>query len=157
MSLSASVEIRMGPSFKPLDAAFDDAAGALLDGCPELLAGMTGRDRISASRLDPETDLYGVVVDGQLEAIYALRRAHLMNELELLVVAEAKRGQGLGRSALSDAVRRSGRRPLALECSEALRPYFLKNGYKMVGKRKGPYGEPRYRLGAHAPRPPKNE
>jgi GNAT superfamily N-acetyltransferase len=157
MSSSASVEIRMGPSFKPLDAAFDDAAGALLDGCPELLAGMAGRDRISASRLDPETDLYGVVVDGHLAAIYALRRAHLMNELELLVVAEAKRGQGLGKSALSDAVRRSGRRPLALECSEALRPYFLKNGYKMVGKRKGPNGEPRYRLGAHAPRPPKHE
>ena len=157
MSSSAPIEMSMGPSFKPLDAAFDDAAGLLLDSCPELLAGLTGRDRIAGARLDPDTDLYGVVVDGQLAGIYALRRAHLMNELELLVVAEPKRGQGIGKFALSDAVRRSGRRPLALECSEALRPYFLKNGYKMVGKRKGPNGEPRYRLGAHAPRPPKNE
>jgi GNAT superfamily N-acetyltransferase len=153
MSSSAPIEMSTGSFFKPLDAEFDDSAGALLDGCPELLAGLTGRDRISAARLDPDTDLYGVVMDGQLAAIFALRRAHLMNELELLVVAEEKRGQGLGKAALSDAVRRSGRRPLALECSESLRPYFLKNGYKMVGKRKGPNGEPRYRLGAHAPRP----
>jgi GNAT superfamily N-acetyltransferase len=157
MTADVPIQMSTGPAFKPLDAEFDDAAGALLDSCPELLGGMTGRDRISASRLNPETDLYGVVVDGKLAAIYALRRAHLMNELELLVVAESRRGQGIGKAALSDAVRRSGRRPLALECDETLRPYFLKNGYKMVGKRKGPNGEPRYRLGAHAPRPPKIE
>src|SRR6186713_688976 len=126
MSSGAPIEMSMGPAFKPLDAAFDDAAGALLDGCPELLEVIRGRDRIVAARLDPDSDLYGAVLDGQLVAIYVLRRAHLMNELELLVVAEASRGQGLGKSALSDAVRRSGRRPLALECSEALRPYFLK-------------------------------
>lgn len=155
MSSSAPIELIQGPSFKPLDAGFDDVAGELLDGCPELLAGMSGRDRITAARLDPDTDLYGLVEDDALLAIYALRRAHLMNELELLVVAEPRRNQGIGKSALADALRRSGRRPLALECDEALRPYFLKNGYKMVGKRKGPNGEPRYRLGAHAPRPPK--
>ena len=157
MSAGVPIQMSAGPAFKPLDAELDDAAGVLLDSCPELLAGMTGRDRIAASRLDPDTDLFGLAMDGQLAAIYALRRAHLMNELELLVVAEPMRGQGIGKAALSDAVRRSGRRPLALECSEALRPYFLKNGYKMVGKRKGPNGEPRYRLGAHAPRPPKIE
>ena len=157
MSAGAPVQMSSGPSFKPLDAELDDAAGALLDGCPELLVGMTGHNRIAASRLDPDTDLFGMVMDGHLAAIYALRRAHLMNELELLVVAETMRGKGIGKAALSDAVRRSGRRPLALECDETLRPYFLKNGYKMVGKRKGPNGKPRYRLGAHAPRPPKSE
>jgi GNAT superfamily N-acetyltransferase len=157
MSAGVPIQMSTGPSFKPLDAERDDAAGALLDSCPELLTGMSGRDRIAASRLDPDTDLFGMVVDGQLAAIYALRRAHLMNELELLVVAESMRGNGIGKAALADAVRRSGRRPLALECDETLRPYFLKNGYKMVGKRRGPNGEPRCRLGAHAPRPPKIE
>src|SRR5688572_8543986 len=122
MSTDVPIQMSTGPAFKPLDAELDDAAGALLDGCPELLGGMTGRDRIAASRLDPDTDLFGLVMDGKLAATYALRRAHLMNELELLVVAEPMRGQGIGKAALSDAVRRSGRRPLALECSEALRP-----------------------------------
>lgn len=152
MSSDAPIELG-GPVYKPLDPALDDAAGALLDGAPELLGGLSGRERIAAARLDPDTEMLGALKDGELVALYLLRRAHLMNELDLLVVGEAHRNQGYGKAALADAVRRSGRRPLALECSDALRPYFLQNGYKIVGKRKGPNGEPRFRLGAHAPRP----
>jgi len=152
MSSDAPIELG-GPVYKPLDAGLDDAAGSLLDSCPELLRGLSGRERIAAARLDPDTDVLGAVKDGGLVALYLLRRAHLMNELDLLIVGDAHRNQGYGKAALADAVRRSGRRPLALECSDALRPYFLKNGYKIVGKRVGPNGEPRFRLGAHAPKP----
>lgn len=154
MSVGAPIEFG-GPVYKPLDAELVDAAGSLLDGSSELLGGLGGRERIAAARSDPDTDLLGAVADGELVAVYLLRRAHLMNELDLLVVREAHRNQGFGKAALADAVRRSGRRPLALECSDALRPYFLQNGYKIVGKRVGPNGEPRFRLGAHAPRPGK--
>ena len=152
--MSSDVPIELGgPVYKSFAPELDGAAGSLLDGSPELLGGLSGQERIAAARLDPDTDLLGAMRDGELVAVYLLRRAHLMNELDLLVVSEAHRNQGYGKAALADAVRRSGRRPLALECSDALRPYFLQNGYKIVGKRVGPNGEPRFRLGAHAPRP----
>jgi hypothetical protein len=54
---------------------------------------------------------------------------------------------------LYDALLRSGKRPVVVECDERCFPFFRAVGFKLVGKRKTADGSARYRLGWHAPRP----
>lgn len=142
-----------GPSVMPLEPAFDDEAAAILDACARPGMAGHGRQLVAATRADPASTLHGVFADGKLAGLYVLRKAHLMNEIALLAIAPAYRRRGHGKMCLYDALLRSGRRPLVVEADESSLAFFKKVGFKMVGKRKGPDGVARYRLGWHAPIP----
>jgi GNAT superfamily N-acetyltransferase len=111
-----------------------------------------GAAMLAALRADDHAEILGVTLNDQLVVVIVTRRVQLMNEVLALVVIPGFQGHGIGELALADAIRRAGKRPLVVEAPESMRPYFLERGFKMVGKRKGPDGEVRYRLGAHAPR-----
>lgn len=87
----------------------------------------------------------------RLVAAYVIRRVSLMNEVEIVAVAPDRWRQGLGRAAMQDALRRSGKRPLAVEADAGAAPFFKRIGFKIVGKRRQPDGSLRERLGWHAP------
>lgn len=139
--------------FIPLEPAFEAQAIAMLEPCAAFRGYANGEAFLRAAQADDETDLMTVTVNDTLAILIVTKRVPMMNELLALVVDPAYRGHDLGKLALIDAVQRAGRRPLIVECDDAARPYFLKQGFKMVGKRKGPDGEFRIRMGAHAPRP----
>jgi ribosomal protein S18 acetylase RimI-like enzyme len=107
---------------------------------------------LAAAREDPESEVYGLTVKGELVAAYVLKKIPLSLEVTALAVAPAHRRQGHGRACLTDALRRAGKRPLVVETDEAGLPFYKAVGFKVVGRRKGPGGTPRYRLGWHAPR-----
>jgi GNAT superfamily N-acetyltransferase len=146
------VEQQETAGFIPIDTTFDGQAATLLSGWVTFLGFADGDAMMAALRADENVSLHGVTLNDDLAVAIVTRRVHLMDELVAIAVREDLRGHGIGELALADTVRRSGRRPLVVECPEEIRPWFLKKGFKMVGKRKGPTGEARYRLGAHAPR-----
>jgi GNAT superfamily N-acetyltransferase len=146
------VEQQETAGFIPIDTTFDGQAATLLSGWVPFLGFPDGDAMMAALRADENVSLHGVTLNDDLAVAIVTRRVHLMDELVAIAVREDLRGHGIGELALADTVRRSGRRPLVVECPEEIRPWFLKKGFKMVGKRKGPSGEARYRLGAHAPR-----
>jgi GNAT superfamily N-acetyltransferase len=111
------------------------------------------RTLVAALRADPEVTLYGIVKDDKPVAVIALRKASMANEVALLVVSPQHRGQGLAKRCLSDALRRSGRRPLTVETDESCAQFYKACGFKIVGRRSDPDGSFRYRLGWHAPTP----
>jgi GNAT superfamily N-acetyltransferase len=138
--------------FIPVDPSLDGQAADLLAGWTTFLGFDDGAAMLAAWRADERVALHGVTLNDDLVVAIVTRQVHLMDELIAITVRADLRGHGIGELALADTVRRSGRRPLVVECPEEMRPWFLKKGFKMVGKRTGPSGEARYRLGAHAPR-----
>jgi GNAT superfamily N-acetyltransferase len=138
-----------------LDSSRDDAVAR------EILASETSEDeartQIAALRADPSATLYGIIVADAPIAVIAVRKASMANEIALLAVAANHRGQGFAKRLLSDALRRSGRRPLVVEADEACAQFYKARGFKIVGRRPDPTGGFRYRLGWHAPRPKTNE
>jgi hypothetical protein len=102
---------------------------------------------LMALRADPAATLYGVVKDGALAAVYGLKKVGLTLELRPLA-ATSSWEEWL---ALKDAVARAGRWPLVVEIGEADAATYLQFGFRKVSRRRGPNGEPRYRLGWHAP------
>lgn len=145
-------ESQESQGFIPIDASFDGQAATLLAGWAGFLGHESGQHLVAALRADETASIHGVTLNDDLIVAIVTRQVHLMDELVAITVREDFRGHGIGELALADTIRRSGRRPLVVECPEEIRPWFLKKGFKMVGKRKGPNGEPRYRLGGHAPR-----
>lgn len=139
--------------FIPLEPAYESQAIAMLEPWAQFHGYENGEAFLSAAQADEDTDVMSVTVNDTLAILIVTRRVKMMNELLALVVEPSYRGHDLGKLALIDAVRRAGHRPLVVECSDTMRPYFLKQGFRMVGRRKGPNGELRYRMGAHAPRP----
>ena len=75
-------------SIKPLDPERDAAAAAIL--APATGAGTVerGREVIAEARSDPDAAIYSLTVDGELAAVYVLRKVSLMNEIASLAVAE---------------------------------------------------------------------
>lgn len=145
-----------GPTVKPLDPVDDEAAAAILAACDPDGSVARGRAWVRAARGDADSTLLGVFADGELVGVYVLQRVTMMNEIPLLAIAPEHRRKGLGRMCLYDALLRSGRRPLVVQADDATLPFFKAVGFKLVGKRKGPGGAPRYRLGWHAPMPNPN-
>jgi hypothetical protein len=82
-----------------------------------------------------------------------MRKVQLANEINYLAIAPGHERRGHGKMCLYDALLRSGRRPLVVEADDGSVDFFKACGFKLVGKRKGPDGAPRYRLGWHAPIP----
>jgi GNAT superfamily N-acetyltransferase len=126
----------------------------MLADCPSLASAAAAAAAISALRDDPEGDIYGWLNGDELIAVYGLRKAGLSYELPWLAVAPSWRGQRYGRSALVDALRRCGRKPMTLEADETRKGWFEGIGFRTVGRRPHGDGGFRYRMGWYAPRLP---
>jgi ribosomal protein S18 acetylase RimI-like enzyme len=140
-------------SVRPLDPALDAEAAVILAACPALGTPERAAELIADARRDDDASLYGLIVAGRLAGAYVLRKIPFANEIAFLAVAPEYRRQGYGKMCLHDALLRSGRRPLAVDADDASLSFFKACGFKLVGKRRGPDGAPRYRLGWHAPLP----
>jgi predicted GNAT family N-acyltransferase len=132
----------------------DVAAARLLAECPALGGVEQAAASIAALRADADENIYGWLEDGRLVAVYGLRKSGLSFELSWLAVDPAWRGQRYGRSALVDALRRCGRKPLTVQADESLRGWFEGIGFRVVGRKRGSDGAMHYRLGWYAPRLP---
>ncbi|HET7092861.1 MAG TPA: hypothetical protein VFI22_05265 [Thermomicrobiales bacterium] len=129
---------------EPLPPERDAEAAALI--------AATGREPepaglLAALRADPAATLYGVVKNGALAAVYGLKKVGLTLELRPLAAA-SNWDEWL---ALKEAVARAGRWSVVVETSEADAATYLQMGFRKVSRRRGPDGEPRYRLGWHTP------
>ncbi|CAA9552144.1 MAG: hypothetical protein AVDCRST_MAG19-908 [uncultured Thermomicrobiales bacterium] len=147
------VEVERDESIAPLDPAADGGAVAILAAATGEGSVEAGAAALSAARNDPETEIFGRLVDGVLVAVYALRSVPMAREVAWLAVAPDHRRRGHGRACLKDALRRAAKRPLVAETDGDALGFYQAVGFKLVGKRRHPGGTLRYRLGWHAPRP----
>lgn len=92
-----------------------------------------------------------VSLSGLPVASYILAPAQMSIEMPLIAVRREMRRKGIGTIILQDALRRSGGRPVVAETPEETLPFFASVGFKKFGRRKGPNGVPRYRVGWHTP------
>ena len=138
----------------PLLPERDAEAANLLADCPALGSPERAATAISALRDDPDGEIYAWVDGDELIGVYGLRKARLNYELPWLAVAPSRRGQRYGRSALVDALRRCGRKPMTVEADETQKGWFEGIGFRTVGRTSSPGGGFRYRLGWYAPRRP---
>lgn len=99
----------------------------------------------------PEGQVLGGFREGVPVAVCGMRRDGLANDVAFLVVLPGERLRGIGRAMLLDALRRSGRRPLAAQVPEDTLPFFKACGFKLVGRRVQPDGEVHFRVGWHTP------
>lgn len=156
-----SVDFNSAPIFIDPDSGFelrplpesDDAAAAIV------LADATGDGtaeaaqlRIDQARAGANNRVIGGWLHDSLIAAYTLERDGMANQIGVIAVAPEYRRQGYGRLMLTDALRRSGRRPLTAETDDDSMGFYKTCGFKMVGRRKHPSGVFRYRMGWHAPR-----
>jgi GNAT superfamily N-acetyltransferase len=140
--------------WEALPPELDEAAARLLADCQSLGDAETAAAAIVALRENVDSDVYGWVEDGELIAVYGLRKTGLSFELPWLAVDPAWRGKRYGRSALVDALRRCGRKPMTVQADESLKGWFEGIGFRVVGRKRGADGAMRYRLGWYAPRLP---
>ena len=140
--------------WRPLPPGLDEAAAGLLADCPALGSTESAAGGIATLRADADGEIYGWVDGDALIAVYGLRKAGLSYELPWLAVAPSWRGQRYGRSALVDALRRCGRKPMTLEADESGKGWYQSIGFRTVGRRPSPNGGFRYRMGWYAPRLP---
>ena len=84
-------------------------------------------------------------------AAYVLTPAQMSVEMPMIAVRPEMRRRGIGTIIAKDAVRRAGHRPVVAETPEAVMPFFTAVGFKKFGRRKGPGGELRWRVGWHTP------
>ena len=140
--------------WSPLPPRFDDEAAALLADCPILGSLARAEEAVAAARGNADDEVYGWIEGDSLVAVYGLRRGRLHFDLLWLAVAPERRGQRYGRSALVDALRRCGRKPLTVEADESHKGWFEGIGFRVVGRRATGGGSVRYRLGWYAPRLP---
>ena len=143
------------PGWAPLPAAFDAAAAKLLAACPAIGTDARAMAALAALRDDADGDVYGWVDGEELIAVYGLRKAGLSYELPWLAVAPAWQNRRYGRSALVDALRRCGRKPMTVEADETRKDWFAGIGFRTVGRKSSPDGATRYRMGWYAPRLPR--
>ena len=141
--------LTLGAVPQPLAQARDEEAAVIL-------AAATGAGTIDAGRsalveVRGGGEVYGLVVGGELVAVYGTRQDGMAVEVAYLAIAEGQRRRGYGRACLQDALRRAGRQPLVEETDEARLGFYKACGFKLVGKRRQPDGGVRYRLGWHAP------
>jgi GNAT superfamily N-acetyltransferase len=141
--------------WEALPPELDEAAARLLAECQSTGNGEGAATVITALREDADGEVYGWVEGETLVAVYGLRKRGLSFELLWLAVDPAWRGKRYGRSALVDALRRCGRKPMTVQADESLKGWFEGIGFRVVGRKRGPDGAMRYRLGWYAPRLPK--
>jgi GNAT superfamily N-acetyltransferase len=142
------------PGWAPLEPVLDQQAASLLAACSMLGSKEAATTAIAALRADTHGDLYGWRDGDELIAVYGLRQAGPSFELLWLAVTPSKQGQRYGRSALVDALRRCGRKPMTVWTNDSHKGWFENIGFKTVGRKQLPAGGFRYRLGWYAPRRP---
>jgi ribosomal protein S18 acetylase RimI-like enzyme len=142
------------PGWELLPPELDPDAARMLADCPALGSVEAAAAAIAALRADPDGEVFGWLDGGELIAVYGLRKARLSFELPWLAVAQSMRARRYGRSALVDALRRCGRKPMTVEVDESAKGWFEGIGFRTVGRRPSPDGELRYRMGWYAPRLP---
>lgn len=135
-------------------SALDDAVATLIADCPTVSSLEAARAEVAAARAQPDTEVMGWFDGDDMIAVYALSRERLNYVLRWLAVRPDRRQQRYGRSALVDALRRCGRKPMTVEVDEGTKGWFERVGFKTVGRRPQPTGGYRYRLGWYAPRRP---
>jgi GNAT superfamily N-acetyltransferase len=131
---------------------------AELDAVAELLADATSEGTVEAARNALESHqqaqgaaIFIVTLAGDLIGAYIMAPAQMSVEVVLFAVRKDMRRRGLGRIIMQDALRRAGHRPMVVETGEATMPFFTAIGFKKFGRRNGPNGEVRYRVGWHTP------
>lgn len=144
----------LAPGWSDLLPEDEPLAASLLAECPLLGSSQAALQAIAAVRSAPEGGVYGWREDGRLIAVYGLHKQGMSFAMPWLAVDPARRGQRYGKSALVDALRRSGRMPMTVEADDALVGWFQRTGFKIVGRKPLPSGGYRYRLGWYAPRRP---
>ena len=142
------------PGWDLLPAADRERAAAILAACPQLGTEDAALAAIDDVRGAEGGEVYAWVAGHDLIAVYGLRKIGISYSLEWLAVAPAWQGQRYGRSALMDALRRSGRSPMTVQADDALVGWYQRVGFKIVGRKPLPGGGYRYRLGWYAPRRP---
>ncbi len=147
-------ETAVAAGWGPLPVELDEAAAALLAECPALGSAEAAGEAIAEMRTDADGNLFGWLDNGELVAVYGLRKRGMSYAMPWLAVAPAWRDKRYGRSALSDALRRCGRMPMTIEADDALVGWYQRVGFKIVGRKPRPGGGYRYRLGWYAPRRP---
>jgi ribosomal protein S18 acetylase RimI-like enzyme len=146
--------VALVPGWGLLPLVLDGEAAAMLADCPALGSTEAAKAAIAALRDDPDGEIYGWLDGEELIAVYGLRKAGLSYELPWLAVAPSRRGRRYGRSALVDALRRCGRKPMTVEADESGKGWFEGIGFRTVGRRPLEDGGFRYRMGWYAPRLP---
>lgn len=140
--------------WEALPPGLDGVAARFLADCPLIGDAEGAVAAIAALRGDADGEVYAWVEGETLVAVYGLRKRGLSFELLWLAVDPAWRGKRYGRSALVDALRRCGRKPMTVQADESLKGWFEDIGFRVVGRKRGPDGAMRYRLGWYAPRRP---
>jgi GNAT superfamily N-acetyltransferase len=153
-AISGDARVTIEPGWGPLPAELDAMAASMLADCSSLGSVEAAAAAIAALRDDSEGEIYGWLDGRELIAVYGLRKSGLSYELPWLAVASAWRGQRYGRSALVDALRRCGRKPMTVEADESGKGWFEGIGFRTVGRRPTPGGGFHYRMGWYAPRLP---
>lgn len=146
-----------GFALRPLDAKGDAAATQLLAEATDENTADAAQTVIDRAREAGIDRVIGGWLNDELIGAYTIERDGMANQVTLIAVAPDFRRKGFGKTMLLDALRRSGRRPLIAEAHDVALQFFKKSGFKMVGRRKQPSGEFRYRVGWHAPRTPDDD
>ncbi|HEV2127978.1 MAG TPA: GNAT family N-acetyltransferase [Thermomicrobiales bacterium] len=134
----------MGPNHRHL------AAMILADATPE------GTEEAALRVIEQHEATEGSAIfiaylSGMPIAAFILTPAQMSIEMPLIAVRKEIRGRGIGKVIALDAVRRAGNRPVVTETPESALPFFTAIGFKKFGRRKGPNGELRWRVGWHTP------
>jgi ribosomal protein S18 acetylase RimI-like enzyme len=153
-AIEGDASVALIPGWAPLPLEFDLDAAAMLADCPALGSVEVAVAAITELRAEPDAEIYGWLDGKQVMAVYGLRKAGLSFELPWLAVAPSWRGRRYGRSALVDALRRCGRKPMTVEADESDKGWFEGIGFRTVGRRPAAGGGFRYRMGWYAPRLP---
>jgi N-acetylglutamate synthase-like GNAT family acetyltransferase len=139
-----------GNAIRLLDPGLDEAAAEILVPATEQGTTEAAASLIAASRADEGSAVYGLTANDRLAAVFITRRIPMSVEVAAIAVAADLRRKGHGRACLQEALRRAGKLPLVVESPEAA-GFFKACGFKIVSRRVLPGGQPRFKLGWHAP------
>lgn len=137
-----------GFEIRPISPSERDIVDGIVAGSSTESREAAMRDTVASL---PDGQVFGGFRDGIMVAAYGLRKDGMANDLAFIVVLPGERRHGIGRTLLQDALRRSGRRPLAAQTPEDILPFFKACGFKLVGRRVQPDGEVHFRVGWHTP------
>lgn len=140
---------------RAITPADHEGVATLLRQLPDISSGAdsdeSARSLILSILETPKAAILVALQHRELVGVYGLRRDGLANDLAIIAVRPDRQRRGIGKLLLQDALRRSGKRPLAAQTPEATLGFFKACGFKLVGRRVQPSGAVHFRVGWHAP------